>query len=209
MRRCGNRHGGAADAKTLLGRVVHLLVGDIQRNAGNVGGGFVDFDPVELPDIDADAGGNFEQFRAVLAPDGGDDFVLQFAQFPVGHHEEIATPAGRIENPDRGQLVVEGGQAFLAIALVPGGFELGAQAIHEQRVDGAQDVPLAGEVRAQLAPAGFALVVGVGVGVFQHALKHRAENGRGNLAPVDVVATGEQRFPHRAIEDGQAGIGFV
>lgn len=118
---------------------------------------------------------------------------FQHAELPIGHHKEIAAPAGRVKETQAAQLLME----FLEARGFPGGFirlygcEFLLQSVHKKRVDELQNVALARVVRSQGA-AFFRL---------HHALEHGTENGRGYFAPVQPAAI-EQRLPHGRIEGG-------
>ena len=165
---------GAGAAKAVGGDQVQLVVGDPQGHLRNVGGAGVDFQPVKLVNGYPALRANVEQPLALpaFAEQLVNQFVFEQAQFTVGDDQKISAAAGGVKNLERGQPVVQREQFGAAAA---GGGQLGAQSIHEQRVDGAQDVALAGVVRAQFPAAG--LAAEVGFMHFEHALEHGAKDG--------------------------------
>ncbi len=194
-------HGRPSGAEALGGFQVHLVVGDPQRHAGDVRGGLVNLDAIELAHAQARQGGYVEQAARLpaLAEQQFNDFVFQAAQFAVGDDQKVAAAAGGIEKGQRGELVVQGLQPGFAVA---GGGEFVAQVVHAQGAEYAQDVAFAGVVRAEFAAAGLAaLVRGMR---FEHALEHGAENGRGNARPVEVDAAHEHGAQF-GVEGGDAG----
>ena len=129
------------------------MVGDPHGNFGDVRGGFVYFDAIELADLDAAQRGDIEQAAPAGVGEADvahrfDGVHLQLTQFAEADHKEVATAAGGIEKGERGEFVVKIGQKFFVLFDLG---EFGTQVVHAQRVDDAQDVALTGVVRAELA----------------------------------------------------------
>ena len=100
------RHGGAGSAEAFGGFEVHLVVGDPHGDTGDMRGGFVDLDAIELIDLDAAQCGDIEQ--AATAGVGEADVAhrfdgvhFQLAQFAEANHEEVAAAAGGVEKSKR------------------------------------------------------------------------------------------------------------
>ncbi|AYA23138.1 hypothetical protein C6369_000060 [Rhodococcus rhodochrous] len=83
-----------------------------------------------------------------------EDVELKGAQFTVGHNQEVAAAAGRVEETEPAEFVVQLGQLRL---VVPAAFELVAVLVEEQRADGLEDVFFGGVVLATAASGFFAL----------------------------------------------------
>ncbi len=124
-----------------------------------------------------------------------DDVQFQSAQLAVGDDQEVAAAAGRVQESEGAQLILEGEQSVLVVS---DGLELGAEFVEEQGADELEDVLFAGVVGAQLAPP----VAGV---QFDDLLEHGAEDGGRDGRPVDA-ATGDELLPHVAVEIGDAQV---
>ena len=112
-------------------------------------------------------------------------------QFPVGDDEEVATAARGVEERHAAELrleLPERGEAAPAPAR-PHALELGAQVVHEQRLDHLEDV-LLGRVVSALGAA-FRRV--------HHRLEQRAEDRGRDVRPVEAAGV-QQRPPHRRVE---------
>ena len=91
--------------------------------------------------------------QAVGAQKFLDNRQLQYAQLPVGNYKEVAAAAGRVQEPQAGQLVMEGvesGQAQLGFkGLYP--VKLFPQLIQEQGVYELEYIFFTGVVGAKVA----------------------------------------------------------
>ena len=139
------------------------------------------------------------QHRSLARVQAFQHLDFQQAQLAVGQHQEVAAAAGRIKEGQRGQLVVQRLQPGLAVL---GGGEFVAQIVHAQGIEHAQDVALAGVVRAEFTAGRLAAFVGRVR--FEHALEHGTENGRGNAAPIQID-TAHEHGAQRSVEGGNAG----
>ena len=180
-------------AEDLAGLNVHLVVGQPHRDLRHLRREFLDLDAVELVDVDRD---RLEDVAPALAEFLGGAQHLDFdpPQFAVADDEEIAATAGGIEERESREFFLELEQLVLvALDLV----ELRPQLVEEQRADQLEDVRFAGVVRAELAAA-------VARVEFDHGLKHGAENGRRDRAPVHRAQLDQQaahfRVEHRRVE---------
>ena len=183
------REGLAGD---LLGVVQCLLFRDPQGGLGDGHGEVVDLDAVELVDADLDERFLAAELDVALAVEQvGYRLVLQFAQAQERFGEEVAGPARGIEEPQRGELVLERLEtvragAFAQALVVLYGLELGLEAVEEERVDEPVDVLHGGVVHAALAP----LVVAQGL------LHQGAEDDGADVLPVEPVP----RVDHRVAD---------
>jgi hypothetical protein len=116
------------------------------------------------------------------------DGELEVSQFAVGDDDEVAAAAGGVHVADAAELVAELAQP-VGFVLAEGldVFELGAELVEEERVEGLEDVLFGGVVLAEL-PAGLGVA---------HGLEHRAEDGWADGLPVPVA-----RVEHRGTELG-------
>jgi len=146
------------------------MVGEPQGDAGDLGREFLDLDAEALVHVQPDQAVHIEGHLLPVTR-GAQDVQLEQAQFTVGDDEEVAAAAGRLEEGQGSEFVVE---LVQAIAVAPHGLELGPQFIEKQRLDQLEDVGLGGVVRAQVPP-GFRV---------HDRLEQSAEDRRGNAAPV-------------------------
>ena len=94
----------------------HLRLGNPERGRGDGDGEVVDFDAVELLNRDLNRVLELAHHHlAVVAL--ADDFVFQSPQRQISLREEIAASAGRVEERERRQTVLEGIEQFLSLAL--------------------------------------------------------------------------------------------
>ena len=168
--------------------VVHDVVHDPQRDFRNTGRELAELDAVELIDIHAGQ----VRHGAKLSK----DVDLKQAQFPIGDDEEVAAAAGRVEESQLAQLLLES-QQIDAAAVVPTGLqarEFGTQVVQEQRLDDLQDVLFGGVVGA----------LGAALRRLHDRLEQRPEDGRRDVRPIEAAGV-EQRRPHGRVEerDGQ------
>ena len=192
------RHAGPGLAQALGGHQIHLVIGDPQRHAGNVRRRRVNLDAVELIDLHPQQIAHVQQAATLggVAVQTVHQLDLQQTQLLEGHHQEIAAAAGRIEQPQPGEPVMQRLQPGLAGL---GRRQLRLQLVEKQRPDGAQDVALAGVMRPQLAPRRRELLPRIQPPRLQHRLEHAAEDRRADAAPVQRRAFQDHR-PLRRIE---------
>ncbi len=117
------------------------MVDEVHRGFGDAGGELLDFDAVELADMYAGLPGDLKpQLACVSLPrsDPPEQLELESSELAVGDDQKVAAAAGRVEELEPGEPIVEAAQRWEAGA----GFELGAQGLHEERVDGPEDVLL-------------------------------------------------------------------
>ena len=181
-RRFPQRYADIALAELQTEPIVHDVVHHPERSLRDPGREFVDFDAVELIDID-DRESRSVEFGLFLDGRAGaefaDHFDLEQTQFPVGDDQEIAAPAGWIEEVQRGQPLAEGLE-FGAPAAVRVRLQSGEgrfQLVEEERLDHFQDVLFGGVVRAP--GAAFPLV--------HHGLEEGAEDGGRDPGPVEAA----------------------
>ena len=167
---------------------VHLVVGQPHRHLGDLGRELLDLDAVKLVHVDPQ---EVEHMAHPLAELAGRAQHVQLdpAQLAVGHHQEVAAAAGRVQKVQRLQPLVELEQLVLVAS---DGGQLGAQLVEKQRADQAQDVGLAGVVRAQFSAPGCGVEL-------HHLLEHRAEDRRRDLAPLDTRQR-DQLASHLGVE---------
>ena len=122
---------------------VHLVVGQPQRDLGDLRREFLVLDAVELIDIHEHDRPDIEEPGFAVLVHLAQQVQFDQAQFLIGDHEEVAAAAGRIENPDAGQLGVKLKQP-LGVALGAGLqlSQFGPQAVEEQRPKRLADVVL-------------------------------------------------------------------
>lgn len=112
--------------------------------------------------------------------------------FLITFREEIPTAARRIEAADGGEFLLQGLELFRARLdglFLHGGVEFFFVGVEEQRVDDFVDVLDARVVHAARAARGRV----------QRALEDGAEDGRGDLAPVEVAGILEDEAAHRIV----------
>jgi hypothetical protein len=95
-RRGFERNAGKVHAEFLANFHVHLMVGQPQRHARDLGRKFLDLDTEELIDIEPDQGIDIQAHLPVGAL-RAQHFQFQVAQLAVGHHQKVAAAAGRVE----------------------------------------------------------------------------------------------------------------
>ena len=180
-----------------VGLVEGLLLGDPQRRPGDGHGEVVDLDAVELADAHLDGVEGVAQVEhPVVLVQLGDHAVLEAAQAQVRLGQEVAGPAGRVEELQACEAVLVVLQVLFVCAvgdgLVLDPFKLGGEPVEEEGVDDAVDVPDGGVVHAALAP----LVVAEGL------LHERAEDDGADAAPVESAGCLEER-----VADGVGELG--
>ena len=161
---------------------LHAGLGDPHRGARHHDGKVVDLDPVKAIDRDADRRESLTQDGHVGRVDsrGAHHLVLQAAQREVGLGQEVARAAGGVEEGHSGYALLKGQQLPTATTRFGDGFEvvkLVAQPVEEERVDDAVNVLHRGVVHAARATR---------FGV-EGTLKHGAEDGRRDAAPVESL----------------------
>ena len=171
-----------------FGVVQRLLFRDPQGGSRHCAREPVDLDAVEVADADPD------RIQVVAEVEGelpvlvqiGEDPVLDAAQFQVGFGQEVAGPAGGVEEPEAGDPVVQlvervgsgaAGDRFRLRLL-----EFRFQPVEEQRVDETVDV-LDGRV-VHASPAAFVMAEGL--------LHEGAEDDGADAAPVEALADFQQ-----------------
>ncbi len=164
------------------------MVHQPQRRLGDPHRPFVDLDPVHRVDVHRGYMLDVEHALAVVEQ-LLQNFDFEQTQFAVRDHQEVATAAGRVQEPQLSQSFLKPLQFRLVAA---GPAKLGSQGVQEQRADHAQDVAFRRVMPADL-PALFRL---------HDSLEQRPEDGGRNPAPVESRA-GEQRVPHVAVELGE------
>ena len=103
---------------------------------------FLDFDAVELVDVDLNDSGDVERLLAAVVQ-CAQHLQFEAAQFAVRDHQEIAAAACRVEKFQTGELGVEGLQVLrAAFDGVSDFIELSAQFVEEQRADQFQQLLL-------------------------------------------------------------------
>ena len=179
--------------------VVHLMLGEPQREHGHLVGEVEELDAIELVEGDVSAVAEVHYSVAAALLLQPDDVHLEEAQCLVGDDEEVAAAAGGVEKfhaahaqaqlmaaLDDGAAVVKefaraDGTHVEEFLLTPVEGEqariFGPQAVHEERVDDLHDVGHAGIVHTLL---------GAHVGI-DHGLDHRAEDVGIDVFPVEVA----------------------
>ena len=133
--------------------VVHDVVHHPQRGLRDAGRELTKLDAVELVHVHHRLPRGIEHRlpgRGGRLPNLSDDFDFEQPQFPVGDDEEVAAAARRIKERHAAEPRLELPERRKAAA-APARFralELGAQVVHEQRLDHLQDVLLGRVVRA-------------------------------------------------------------
>ncbi len=103
-----------------------------QSHLGDLGRELADLDAVELVHVHLDERLHREQLLARVAR-GAQHLQLQQAQLAVGDDQEVAAAAGRVEEGEQAQSLVEVEQP---VAVVFDPFELAAQVVEKKRADG-------------------------------------------------------------------------
>src|ERR1035437_6410094 len=170
---------------------VHLVIHEPHGDFGYARGPLADLDAIE--GVDVHLGEALDvKFLLIAATDHLEDFDFQQTQFAVGNDEEIAAAAGRIEEAQAREFLVEAFQfGFAAL----GALEFPAQVIEEKRANDLEDVALAGVMPANLSP--FLRL--------HDGLKERTANGGGDARPVEAGG-GNESVAHVAVEVGEAEI---
>ena len=174
------------------------MVGEPERHSGDVRGAGLNLDAVKLVHVALDVFKllGIERVRHIaVAPvyglQGFDRVQLQAANFAVGDHQKIAAPTRRVQQVQATHPHQLGLQLRFVATLRAGLVQPGLEFIQKQRTDHAQDVGLAGVVRAEFAPfaagGGDALVV-----VVDNRLEQRAEDGRADRRPVEGFGAVQQ-----------------
>ena len=154
------------------------MVGEPERGLGDEGGELLQFDAVELVDVDAGDVADVEVEGELLAVVGAEEIEFEGAEFAVGDDEKIAAAAGGIEETQRRELLVKLSEGF---GFRGGGAELGEfgfEVVEEERVEDAADIFLGGVVGA----------FGAALLLVHHALEEGAEDGGRDAAPVETAA---------------------
>ena len=113
MRTSDQRNAGEVHPEFLRHPDVHLVVDQPQRDLRDLSGELLDLDTVELIHVERDLLMNIQEAGARPAVHRSKDLELQQPQLAVGDDEKVAATAGRIEENQRAQLLVEFEQPVL------------------------------------------------------------------------------------------------
>ena len=179
----------------LLGFAEHLAFGDPEGGFRDGDGEVVDFDAVELVDGHENRGKRLAEEGGVLAMNRLDDLVFEAAKGKECLGKEIAGAAGGIKEGERGEFLLkyaEPADGFPPVLEHKNVVQFLPELVQEKRVDDLVDVLDAGVVHAAGA-ARFRV---------ERAFEDRAENGRGDAAPVEVVAgLCEEQIFHLVVQE--------
>ena len=163
------------------------MVGQPQRDLGDLAGPVIHLDAEHLVHIDAGHDGADQLPGVVAAIPRPQRIQFQPPQFAIGNHEEVAAAAGGVEDPHAAQAPE---QRIEPPRIPARRRQFGPQRVQEKRVQAFQDV-LFGRVVLAAPPALRAILDG---------LEQAAENGGRDAGPIDLAAF-QQRGAH-------GGIGF-
>ena len=176
-------------AEGVRGELVHLVVEEPERDFGDAGGPFFNFNAVHLIDVDAKEGGDVEEgieFRV----EGFENIEFEGAEFTIGDDEEIAAAASGVEETERREFVMESGELLLAGL---DGRKFRAEVVEKEGADELHNVAFGGVVGADLATF-----------LGQHGgLEKRAEDGGGDFGPLET-GTIEESLALAGSESGEA-----
>ena len=130
---------------------VLLVVHEIERCPSDTSGELFELDAVELSDRHLAEQGDVHRTlsgRTLLFGDAMEELCLHPAKFSIGNDEEVATAAGRVEEAERGEPVMEA----LECRQGPCCLELCFEVVEEQGPDSSEDVCFGRVVSTELAP---------------------------------------------------------
>ena len=147
-------------------QLVALVLGDYQRQPGDLGG--------ERLDLDAPEVGERERRSAMAFATAPVDCGLDRPHLLVRDDKEVPGSRSWVHDPDAAHAITQVQQFARVVA---GSIQLGPKVIQEERVEHLEDVRNAGVVHPKRA----ALLV------LRHGLNHRPEDVRVDLLPVEAA----------------------
>ncbi len=134
--RSNQGNAGVADAEILAQAGVGDMIGHPQRNLGDPRRKLVDFDPVELIDVETGQRGGVGPHAASHAGAKEallDDFAFEFPKLAIGDHQEVASTARGVEEGQAGQLFLQPDERFFLARLEDAdSLELGLQIVEDR-----------------------------------------------------------------------------
>lgn len=164
------------------------MVHQPHRDLGDARRPLADLDAVKCIDVDQREKLNV-QLLLLAAMERLEDLDLELAQLPVRNDKEVAAAAGRVEETQLREFLLEAPQLGFVLADLS---EFLLQVVEEEGADDLEDVAFAGVVRTDLPP----------LARFHDRLEQGAEDHGRNPRPVEACC-GKQRVAHVAVEVGE------
>ena len=192
VRRLLQRNANEGLAELQAQPIVHDVVHHPQCGLRDAGRELAKLDTVELVHIHHRLPSGIEHRLPRCrgrSPNLADDLDFQQPHFPVGDDEEVAAAARGIEEYYAPELRLELPERREPATALAHPLELGAQVVHEQRLDHLEDI-LLGRVVRSLRPAFHRI---------HHRLEQRTEDSGREFRPVEAAGV-QQRPTHRRVE---------